>query len=129
MYASGSHEFTPWKTNDMKKKAATKRHAIGVRNGRVSGRRSVRTCAGSSRVSQSHTRTSPTVKAENARNGACQPPNAWASGTATADAAVAPVEIAVAYTPVANAGRSAKLTLTQTGSRALARPIPIPTGR
>src|SRR2546423_1507960 len=64
----------------MKKNAATKRRPIGERSGSRSGRTSLRTCAGSVRVSHSHTTASPTVTLEETSSRARHPPGPWASG-------------------------------------------------
>ena len=80
----------------MKKKAKMNRRPRGERSGRRSGRVSMRSYAGSLRVTQSHMAPSATVTAEKTSSGARQPPSPCASGTASAEETVAPIEIAVA---------------------------------
>ena len=112
----------------MSENAATSRQASGFLIGSFSGRRSVRTCAGSVRVSQNQSTPSAAETAPMTSSGVRQPPAACASGTATAAATVAPAVIPIVYTPVANPGRSEKRSFTATGNNALPRPIPIPIG-
>ncbi len=69
------------------------------------------------------------VQIEKAMSAARQPPQDAAIGTASADESAAPMLIPVVYTPLANAGRSAKRCLTATGISAPARPIPTPMGK
>ena len=106
----------------------TKTHAIPLRQGRRTRRTPVRTCRGQRLVSPSQDGSSRRVKTEKTASDVRQPPKAAASGTASAAASVEPTFMPVAYTPVADAGRSANSSFTAIGSRAPASPMPTPTG-
>ena len=80
-------------------------------------------------VKKSHAAKQRIVQAEKTASAARQPPKAAAIGTASADDRAEPRLMPVVYTPLANAGRCAKRSLTATGISAPASPIPTPIGK
>ena len=69
-----------------------------------------------------------TAAIENSVSAPRQPPSASAAGTATSEATAAPPLMPVVHTPLANAGRSGKRSLTAIGSSAPAIAMPMPNG-
>ena len=67
------------------------------------------------------------MNTEKASSAPRQPPSTAARGTASTAASAEPTLIPVVYMPVTKAGRSAKRSFAATGSRAPAKPMPIPT--